>query len=256
MPTTTTTLTIGRAAIGGAKVLGSFGKATPGAAALNFGQSGGDNCDTACPYHPGSDSPHAAPDRARCYAATCEARADRKQLAAKLERHERAGADALTAAAFGECANQGFRFPWFRVSSFGSVPAIVPTGFVRLIQKLVDAGTPVHFPIEPGGKIETYREALKGIPVAVRESVACSRDFLTRPGPISFVVGTMRQRPRERVALAIRYAKSRRRRTGRRAVVCPAVAAVHLRTKSKRAKCGGCTACDDPAIDILYPVHR
>ena len=237
-------------------VLGTFTKALPGAAALNYGTSGGANCDTGCPYHPASTSAQAAPDAARCYAATCERRHDRQQLAAKLARHESAGADAITAQADQECRQRAYRLPWFRVSAFGSVPPSPPAGLRQLLQRLTDAGTPVHLPIETARKANRYRRHLDGTGVAVRESVATRRRWLTAPAACSLVAGSMQQRPAERVQAAKRAAQDRTAATGRRCIVCPAVAATHLRTGSKRAKCGACTACADPAIDVVYPVHR
>ena len=58
---TPATLTVGGRP---ASVLGTFGKGCDGSAALNFGESGGANCSTACPYHPRTTSgmPPAGPD--------------------------------------------------------------------------------------------------------------------------------------------------------------------------------------------------
>ena len=237
-------------------ILGTFTKALPGSAALNYGRSGGANCDTGCPYHPASTSAQAAPNAARCYAATCERRHDRQQLASKLARHESAGADAVTARADAECRARAYRLPWFRVSAFGSVPAEPPRGFRRLLSRLHDAGTPVHLPIETARKANRYRRHLDGLGIAVRESVATRRRWKTAPGACSIVAGSMEDRPRERVTIAKALAAERTAATGRRCIVCPAVAAMHLRTGSDRAKCGACTACADPATDVVYPVHR
>ena len=247
---TAATLTIG----GRRPVLGTFSTGCAGSVALNFAPSGGANCDAACPYHPATTSPHAEPAGARCYAVKCEARYS-TTLAPKLARHAAAGAEAVVAAADRECAERGYRLPWFRFSAFGSVPAAVPAGFRRLVERLAAAGTPVHLPIESARKANRYRRARQGLGVAVRESVAGRRRWLAAPAACSVVGGTMADAPRERIAASKALAAARRRATGRRVVVCPAVAGKHLRTGTDRAKCGRCTACADPGTDIVYPAH-
>lgn len=246
-----TPLTIG----GRAPVLGSFGKGAPGSVALNFAPSGGSNCDAGCPYHPESTAANAAPGGARCYAARTETRPDRRQLADKLSRHEAAGADAVLEAAAAELAARGWRLPWFRISAFGSVPATPPRGLRAMLERLAEAGTPVHLPVETARKAARYRAALGDV-VAVRESVATPRRWRTASGPVSTVAGSMATPPRERLEAAREAAADRRRRTGRRVVVCPAVAAGTLRRgAANRAKCGSCTACADPYVDVVYPAH-
>ena len=259
MNTTTTTITIG----GYAPVLGSFSKALAGSAALNFGTSGGANCDTGCPYHPTSSSSHAAPDAARCYAAACEARPDRQSLAAKLARHDATAAADLITAAMVELSYRAYRLPWFRISAFGSVPARVPSNMRRMLEKLVTAGTPIHFPIETARKASRYRRALDGVGVAVRESVASMRRWRIAPEACSIVAGSMQQSPRERIKVAQVVAGIRRKDTGRRCIVCPAISTSFIRlqrnekAQSVRAiKCGTCTACACPKTDAVYPVHR
>jgi len=238
-------------------ILGGFGKATKGAVSLNFGRSGGENCDDSCPYHPRSTSAHASVEAARCYAATCESRVDRQQLAAKLDRHESTAAAALIDAARVEFAKKAARgvVPWFRFSSFGSVPKTVPANFRALCLEVIAAGTPIHLPVEESPKVSRYLAAVGDI-VAVRASVAAAY-FNAYDGACSTVIGSMADdSPRERVALAVKAAKARTAASGRKCVVCPAVAATHLRTKSKAAKCGNCCACADSSVDIVYPVHR
>ena len=239
-------------------VLGSFGKALVGSAALNFGTSGGRNCDTGCPYHPTSTSSHAAPDAARCYAARCEARPDRKPLAAKLARHDETDAEDLITDAMAELADRAYRLPWFRISAFGSVPARVPGNLRRMLERLTAAGTPVHLPIESARKATRYRKALAGIGVAVRESVASIRRWKTAPDACSIVAGTMQEPPRDRIKAAQAVAGIRRQATGRRCIVCPAVSTSFLRKSNKAVtaiKCGTCTACACPDTDVVYPVH-
>ena len=246
-------LTVG----GSAPVLGTFSKGCAGSVALNFAPSGGVNCDQACPYHPATTSPAAAgdPDPPVCYAVNCEGRYS-NTLVPKLERHAAAGAAAVVAAADRECAERRYRLPWFRFSAIGSVPAAVPDGFRRLVARLAAAGTPIHLPIESARKANRYRRALEGLGVAVRESVTGLRRWRSAPAACSIVAGSMSDSPRERVEAAKRYAADRTARTGRRCIVCAAVAARFLRTGSTLAKCGRCTACADPRVDIVFPAHR
>ena len=238
-------------------ILGGFGKATKNAVALNFGLSGGTNCAAACPYHPASTSEHASQAAARCYAAACETRPDRIQLAAKLARHETVDPVHLIDHARIEFAKRAARseVPWFRISSFGSVPKTVPANFRALCEEVLAAGTPIHLPVEDSPKVSAYLEAVGDI-VAVRASVAAPY-FNAYDGACSTVIGSMADdSPRERVALAVQASKARTAASGRKCVVCPAVAASHLRTKSKAAKCGNCTACADSSVDVIYPVHK
>jgi len=237
-----------------AEVLGQFGKGTPGSVALNFSTSGGDNCDRGCAYHPESTSKSAAPDAARCYAVACEKRHDRANLRGKLERHESAGADAVLSMAWHEMALRAWRVPWFRFSAFGSLPARVPAGLRKFVAQLKKAGTPVHLPIETARKATRYRNALGDL-VTVRESVANPRRWREASGPCSIVAGSMEQRPAERIETARELATIRREKTGRKVTICPAIVSTFNKSPN-RVKCGQCTKCADPDVDIVYPVHR
>ena len=239
--------------VNGRTVLGTFSKGVTGSAALNFGQSGGQNCDKVCPFHPESTAPN--PDGVRCYAVRVESRPDRQTLAAKLQRHEQAKPADVVRAADAECKERAYRLPWFRVSAFGSVPSRVPLPLVRLLWRLADAGTPIHLPVESKAKRARYQSAL-GDRVAVRWSAPTPSAFLSEPGIVSTVAGSMDQRPADRVRAARDLAKERRQASGRGCIVCPAVTVRHLRkSPSPHAKCGGCTACADPALDVVYPAH-
>jgi len=227
-------------------ILGKFGKALGGARSLSFGRSGGRNCPIECPYHPESSSPYAAAIGARCYAANCEGRPDRSQLAAKLDRAE---------VAAGELGRRGWRLPWFRFSTFGSVPVKCTPVFRRFTARLVDAGTPVHLPVFSSEQASEYRRGLDGLAVTVRESVPV-QEFHSKAGAVSCVIGSMTDKPLERLRLAKIAAKSRHGFMGRRCIICPAIAATVKRTGSKRAKCGACTACANGGVDVVYPAHR
>lgn len=240
-------------------VLGSFGKGTAGSVALNYARSGGSNCSKVCPYHPETESPHAADIDARCYAARCEARPDRSQLAAKLDRHESAGGDEVSARAYAEARAHRFRFPWFRFSAFGSVPDTPPRDLVRMVEELASAGTPIHLPIEDPDRAARYRAALPDS-VAVRLSVPIvDPEWMRSDGPVSTVAGSMDESPMDRLAAAKNAAARFMGATGRRAVVCPAVASTTYRRRGRNVapvKCGDCTACADPTVGaVVYPAH-
>jgi hypothetical protein len=231
-------------------VLSTFGKAVKGAVALNFGLSGGANCDTECSYHPSSTSKYASEQDARCYAHTCENRGDRVQLKNKLQRHEDHEPDAILDRAILEYKLNRESIPWFRFSSFGSVPTKVPGKFVELCKTIK---CPIHLPVESHAKYLAYTKAVGNL-CTVRTSVPV-QEFMQYPHACSTVVGCMTMKPRERTALGLRIAKERKAVTGRTTKVCPAIASAQLRTGSKRAKCGACTLCADSNIDIVYPVH-
>ena len=123
--------------VNGRAVLGSFGKGVPGSVTLNFATSGGANCDRECAYHP--ESTNEAAGSVRCYAASCENRHDRKELRAKLERHEATDAAEIISRASLEMALRGYFAPWFRFSAFGSVPAAVPGNLRDFLARLAAA---------------------------------------------------------------------------------------------------------------------
>lgn len=246
-----------------APILGGFSKARKGSKALNYGESGGPDCDTDCAMHPESTSAHARPDDVRCYAWKLEKRPDRKSLSNKLHRHQLYNRESLTALALQEVRKSPVvgkgKIPWFRFSSFGSVPGEVPKYFRQLCEELERRGIDTHLPVESYAKARKYRKVLKGLNIAVRRSCQSTSLFIRASihnNPLSVVVGSMKQTPRERVAESKRVAKLRTLRTGKPTIVCPAIAAMHLRTGSDKAKCGWCTACADEEYDIVYPGHR
>lgn len=275
------------------KVFGTFSKGVPGALSLNFGQSGGANCETTCRHHPihfAAGGPRAGED-GECYAVKVERRADRAQLASKLERHEQLPASTIVGRAlveFGALVLRGVVPPWVRISTNGAVPgraaALADRRFVPLLREFLTscarAGSPVHFPVESAEKAEFYRETVGDI-VTVRESIQtpnmCPATIAEHPipaGACSFTAGEeVAPGPNKRARIleaAAAAAASWAKRTGRRTIVCPAVRVSFLsRTKAGRgartaeqveswragAKCGSCTACAQQYFDIVYPAH-
>ena len=272
------------------KVFGSFSKGVRGALSLNFGRSGGANCATTCRHHPTHFSA-GADQSGKCYAIVVEQRHDRVQLKDKLDRHEALPASTLVGRALVEfCAMtlRGIAPPWFRVSTNGALPneaeAMADRRFVPLFRELLtkarSVGTPVHLPTETPEKAAFYRRVVGDL-ATVRESVQTANmtpDTIARhtipAGPVSFTAGEEcgpGKNKRGRIlAAAAAAAAAWSARTGRKTIVCPAVRVSFLsRTKAgkgardaaavkawrERAKCGSCTACACPLVDIVYPAH-
>ena len=249
--------------IRGAPILGVFGKGIDGSIAFNYGESCGPDCDLNCPYHFQSISPHAKGRDNRCYAFRLEQRPDRKALSSKLHRHQVTNRDSLTSQAHTEYRRikkrSKVKVKWFRFSAFGSVPKSPPPAFRPLCEELRADEVDVHLPVESWAKARRYRKELKGLTVAVRRSCHSVGAFVRASihnNPLSVVVGTMAQTPRERLAQSKVVAKMRSLVTMRKTLVCPAIAAMILRTGSKTAKCGNCVACADDQIDVVYPHHK
>ena len=249
-------------------ILGTFGKGVAGSVSINFGVSGGRNCDPGCALHPASESDRAEDER--CYAATLEKRGDRKNLARKLERHQEMPAALVCGAALVELQRLELLEampPWVRISTNGSVPQVADweplfmAQFVALLQWLADREIPVHLPIETAMKAKAYRQLVAGL-VVVRESCEHNHPrFVRAAGPVAAVAGRAGTTYAERIAAARKLAERRRRRSGRKVIVCPAI----LRNwaewgKPKRsgraAKCGHCTACAAAGVDVVYPYHK
>jgi hypothetical protein len=268
----------------------TFSKGVKGAVALNFGQSGGANCQTSCRHHPlhfGDDKPR---DGA-CYAWIVEGRNDRQGLANKLKRHEQLPASVVVGRAIvevGAMLLHGVSIPWFRFSTNGALPSpaaaksdrrFIPL-FRELLEKLSARSVPVHLPVESAEKAEFYRGIVGGLAV-VRESIQTPNmgpetieNHPIPAGPCSFTAGeNVGAGPAKRariLAAAAAAAAAWAQRTGRKTIVCPAVRVSFLsRTKSAcgsrtkeqiqdwraGAKCGSCTACAQEVFDIVYPAH-
>lgn len=238
----------------------TFGKAVEGAQALNFGVSGGRNCDDLCVLK-----------WEGCYSIRNELRPDRRGLYVKLLRHQRMKPEVLVGAAISEVLGM-IVIPWYRFSSAGSLPRPAKVRGNKVFQSqlrrlltlvrermlpLADDQRGIHIPVESARKARFYR-ALIGDLAVVRESCQSRRRFLTAQGPCSFVAGG--ETRIDRVEHAREIAKLRRETTGRKCVVCPAVlnswaALRNPDMKHPLAKCGACTACALHNVDVVYPLH-
>lgn len=242
-----------------APVIGSYSKSIEGGISINFGTSGGANCDDGC-THKGST----------CYAERLEIRPDRQQLRTKLERHEAMPPALVCGVAILEIQRLvllGAPPPWIRFSTAGSLPqpdsvrgdSLFASQFRALLQLCEKHSIPVHIPVETYSKARFYR-ALAGSLVVIRESAQTRERFFTAAGAVSFADPTDKRRTMtERIDHARNLAVERTRRSGRKAIVCPAVTA-NFRSrlgqrKNPLAKCGNCTACAEGHIDVVYPLH-
>lgn len=244
-------------------VLGTYGKALHGLS-LNFDVSAGPNCDTACPHHPEStadDPTH------RCYAVILEARPDRSQLLAKLQRNGKLEPHELVGRALLELQGleQRGKLPdWLRFSTDGSVPnpdrvtALFITQLRALLLWCRNHAVRVHFPVETKSKSRFYRRAVGDL-VVIRESATSHKRFLQASEASSAVAGEFGTPYRDRIEAARALAEDKRDR-GARCVVCPAVVAgfkarMKNGRKNDRAKCGPCDACARDGVHIVYPLH-
>jgi hypothetical protein len=242
-----TQLTIGRR-----PVLGTFSKAIKGSASINFSQSGGDNCWRGCRHHPDPLESVEDPTRA-CYAVACERLY--KNLSAQLQRHESEGAESVLERGIDELKRRK-RVPWLRVSAMGSVPDKLTDRLVNGFRRLAQTVSPdrIHIPIESPDKARAYRDALPEL--CIRETAQTLDRFLSADCPVSYTAGSADQTRRERVDEAKSVAKARKDKSGRKAIACPAVASRFLQGKTNpKSKCGSCTACANPSIDVVYAFH-
>ena len=239
-------------------VLSRFGKGASTAVALNFAPSGTANCDPACRLHPESTANNPLP---RCYAVKLEA--FRKNARQKLERHGELHPAQICNAALYELQMRraiGEEINWLRFSSSGSLPLPdqADRSFLNALRTLVNycrqTGIRIHFPVETAAKSEFYRRELRGLSVAVRESLQDHHKEPQVMGAVAFLAGdeitTGANRKQRRKAAACLAAKRRSQMTGRKTIVCPATFSANL-----KARCGSCTACAQAHIDVVYPLH-
>lgn len=278
---------------GAFSILGSFSKGVNRSASINFGLSGGRNCESSCRHHP--QNAHAIENPAdMCYAAVVEQRSDRQQLADKLERHEQLPSSMVVGRALIELEREALYDhaprPWYRFSTNGSVPgkrkALRDRQFLPRLRQLLEFANKrsgsgrVHFPVESAEKAAFYREQIGDL-VTVRESLQTPdmtpERIAAHPipaGAVSFTAGeSVPAGANKRLRIldaASAAAAAWAKRTGRKTIVCPAVRVSFLsrlkayaRGRSKAeiadwrnsAKCGSCRACALAHVDVVYPAH-
>ena len=231
---------------------GSFSKSVKGGLSLNFSTSGGRHCDPSCPL------------MSVCYAQGVER--TYTTVNRQLVTREAVGGftallkDATTPKALAKMSSA----PWFRFSVLGSIPD--PRTWTKAQRKMLKTladNVPhglTHFPVETirkaralinlgfsprvshGAHVEALRAGIpasvsvqlnrdNGAPVRIR---ACNKKKLAHQAHLKF-----------RAMVAELEAKLGRRL---HAKLCPAIIG--------NAKCGSCTMCANPEIDLIgYPIH-
>ena len=223
-------------------LIGSYGKGIAGSVTVNFTVSGGRHCSDTCPLKGNG-----------CYAITTEAM--KPSITINLERkQESIGAyvHELTAPkSLAKLANA----PWVRFAAFGSIPDpedmdIQTRAGLEVLGSFLDHSK-VHFPTETLSKADL----LKASGFMPRVSVASNTDNLPKVLGAGHVASCTVQgdklargkNKRAHSAKAITFVRDLHAQ-GINAKVCPAVAG--------NAKCGQCTACADPKVQVIvYPMH-
>jgi hypothetical protein len=238
-------------------VLGTFSKSV-GGVHCSYSRCGGCNCDVAaCLHHRDNTSPHAVGD---CYGPRFQAAYP--SLRRKLVRHELMGAAAVSWQAADEIKWAMPAPTILRISAFGSLPNEPTTEDIvalrALLRVAVARHVPIHFPMEGHAKTLLYRSHVGDLCV-VRESLTGLQGLATDPGPVSFVCGRPGMTRVDCLQLTRDVCKTRTAATGRRCVVCPAIAATFRHRAglgpSPRCKCGFCLVCCRADIDVGYPHH-
>lgn len=219
-------------------VIGSFGKGTKGAVAVNFAPSGGANCSDSCSLKNNG-----------CYAQTVEKM--KSSITKNLVKKQANLTHYLRALNARKAVLKSA--PWVRFSAFGSVPESLTReqlqGFQDLAQGLdLDK---VHFPIENLSKAITYR-ALGFRPrlsLGLTDNPDHIANSLESFPMISLTYGETRSagKNNRNTPGAKAFAKKLNSQ-GIKAIVCPAIAA--------NSKCGECRACASPKVQaVIYPFH-
>ena len=215
-------------------------KFVPNSLGVSFSNSADENCDKRCKLI----------NDCNCYAKRVETRRPVVQLATTKARRTHPTI----------ICNQAILWlklrricPWFRVSVFGSLPHVSVArrskGFREAFRAMVgeakSIGAKIHIPVESSLKAKYY-QAIVGNMAVVRESVQSERRFINHIAPISYVVGTNGDKKRDKLIKAKQLIKKRYEKTGRRAILCPAIIS--------NSKCGKCIACSVD-VDVIYLKH-
>ena len=216
-------------------------KFVPNSLGVSFSNSADENCDRRCRLI----------NSCNCYAKRVETRRPVVQLAAVKARRTHPAT----------ICNQAIlwlrlrRFcPWFRISVFGSLPHVSVArrskgfreAFRAMVREAIAIGAKVHIPVESPIKAKYY-QGIVGDLAIVRESVQSERRFINHLAPISFVVGKNGDKKRDKLIKAKQLIKKRYEKTGRKAILCPAIVG--------SSKCGKCTACSVACVDVIYLKH-
>jgi len=224
-------------------LIGSFGKGVPGSVTVNFGVSGGENCDDSCPLK----------QTEICYAISAEKR--KPSITKNLERKEADIVGYTSELASDRAIDKLNAAPWVRFSAFGSIPdpAKLSEQARDNLQHIADKLTNpnVHFPVETVEKA-SFLQSIGFFPrLSIATDIDRAESLLIRGFKLSAaVVGHKRavgKNKRAHSEPAFQKAKELRAK-GINAKVCPAIPG--------SAKCGDCKLCARRDVDlIIYPVH-
>ena len=221
-------------------LIGSYGKGITGSVTVNFTTSGGKHCDDSCPLKGNG-----------CYAITTEAM--KPSITINLERKESSIGAYLSALTKPKALAKLAGAPWVRFAAFGSIPAVLDDherSALKTIAGSLDHSR-VHFPTETLGKANMLKDAGFMPRVSVASNVQNLPKVLEAGHVASCAIKGEKlargKNKRAHSSQAITFVRSLRDQ-GISAKVCPAVAG--------NAKCGSCTACADPSVQVIvYPMH-
>jgi hypothetical protein len=223
-------------------LIGSFGKGIKGSVTVNFGISGGSNCDDSCTLKGNG-----------CYAITTEA--VKPSITVNLERKQNNLTQYLTELTSPKALAKFNAAPWIRASAFGSIPAPeqITDDQYSLLKDLATGITnkAIHWPVETLDKARLLRSVgfnprySAGLDVskAISAVIQGFNTSVVIQGP-KRATGKNKRKHSEPAFIAMKDLSSQ----GITSKVCPAIAG--------SAKCGACKLCADPKIDvIIYPMH-
>lgn len=224
-------------------LIGSFGKGVPGSVTVNFGISGGKNCDDSCTLK----------QSGACYAITTEK--VKPSITVNLERKENNITEYLQELTSPKAIAKFNAAPWIRASAFGSIPSpdkLTDQNLdsLRTIADNVDHSK-LHFPVETMDKAQVLRMVGFNPRVSAGTDKQKALSYVIQGFNTSLVVEgpkrAMGKNKRLYSEPAFELSKELNSQ-GITSKVCPAIAG--------SAKCGACKLCADKDIDlILYPMH-
>lgn len=229
------------------KVFSWNSKIGENAIALNFSRSGGSYCDNSCELKKSG----------ACYAMASQRLY--RSLHAKLERHEKNGFEWVLNEALNAIEGNPGDFEelkFFRFSTHGTVPnrefsTAERVALTRFGEILRGRGVLIHFPVET---VEKYAQILAcGIQprLSFQDRINGS---LCSPLCSSVTAGVRRQTKLERIGEARKIAGFARK-TGKRAVICPAIVSSFIK-RERKITCDQCKLCASDKVGmVIYPMH-
>lgn len=224
-------------------LIGSFGKGVSGSVTINFGVSGGANCDDSCELK----------QSGACYAITTEK--VKPSITVNLERKENNFNAYLTELNSDKAINKLNNAPWVRFSAFGSIPKpeSLSAADIELLSELASklVNQNMHFPVETIDKGRLLKSIGFNPRISCASDIAKAESLAIQGLNSSLVIAGAKRATGKNKRLysseAFAVAKELNSK-GVSAKVCPAIAG--------SAKCGDCKMCADSKIStIIYPLH-